>query len=186
MSSDASPEPMDPQADRVYEWDIAEIDDESPPFVYEVTAEKITDYCRAVRYENPIYVNDAAAREVGLPGVLAPPTMFYTYAPQRRVDVMAARGYIAPEQSPTNPRSTPFISTTIRFQGAMVRPGDVITSTTRVVDKSQRRGNKFITFRIVAHNQRGEGVVEYDYVCLWETDRRKLPQDRPSGAQSQE
>ena len=121
-----------------------------------------------------------------MPGVLAPPTMFYTYAPQRRVDVMAARGYIAPEQSPTNPRSTPFISTTIRFQGAMVRPGDVITSTTRVVDKSQRRGNKFITFRIVAHNQRGEGVVEYDYVCLWETDRRKLPQDRPSGAQSQE
>ena len=94
--------------------------------------------------------------------------MMYTYAPQRRSAVIEAHGYIAPEQSQTNARSTPFVSTKVHFQGAYVQPGDVITSTTRVSEKSERRGNKFITFHVSATNQRGEPVVEYDYVCLWE------------------
>ena len=163
--------------ERIYEWDVAVIGDESPPFVYEVTAEKIADYCRAVQYENPVYVSDAAAREIGFPGVFAPPTMLYTYAPQRRQDVVNARGYIAPEQSKQSPRSTPFVSTGVRFQGVLVRPGDVITSTTKVVDKFERRINRFITLRVTAHNQRDEKVAEYDYVCLWETQMCKLPEE---------
>ena len=168
--------------EKVYEWDVAQVGDESPEYVCEVTAETIADYCRAVRYENPTYVNDATARELGFQGVFAPPTMLYTYAPQRRNDVMAARGYIAPEQSAHAPRSTPFVSTDIRFQGTLVRPGDVITSTTVVVDKFQRRDNKFITFRVTAHNQRGELVAEYDYTCLWESPTRKRPPPAPATA----
>ena len=152
----------------IYEWDEAQVGDESPPYVYEVTPEKIADYCRAVRYENPAYVNDAAARELGFPGVFAPPTMIYTYAPQRRAALMEAKGFVAPEQSSTNPRSTPFVSTNVRFQGTLVRPGDAITSVTRVSDKFERRGNKFITFHVSASNQNGETVVEYDYTCIWE------------------
>ena len=161
--------------EKIYEWDVAELGDPSPPFIYDVSAENIADYCRAVRYENPIYVHDAAAREVGFPGVFAPPTMIYTFAPQRRIDLIAAKGYIAPEQSQGNPRSTPFVSTAIRFQGTKVVPGDTITSTTQVVDKFQRRDNKFLTFRVTAYNQRNEMVVEYDYVCLWESSARKTP-----------
>lgn len=165
------------QEEKIYQWDVAEVGDESPPYAYEVSAEKIADYCRAVRYENPVYVNDGAARELGFPGVFAPPTMLYTYAPQRRNDVMASRGYVAPEQAEHNPRSTPFVSTHIRFQGVLVRPGDVVTSTTTVVDKFQRRNNKFITFRVTARNQRGVPVAEYDYTCLWESPTRKRPPD---------
>jgi acyl dehydratase len=185
VGTEASPGPAGPPAERIYEWDIAQVGDTSPPYVYEVTAENIADYCRAVRYENPIYVNDGAAREMGFPGIFAPPTMLYTYAPQRRLDVMSARDYIAPEQSAGSPRSTPFVSTNIRFQGVLVRPDDVITSATTVVDKFERRGNKFITFRVTAHNQRQEKVAEYDYTCLWETRTRRLPQERPSPEQSQ-
>ena len=67
---------------RVYEWDVAQIGDQSPPYAYEVTADKIADYCRAVRYENPIYVNDAAARErdSGRCSLLQP---WYTPTPPR-------------------------------------------------------------------------------------------------------
>ena len=173
-----------PQDEKVYEWDVAEIGDESPPYVYEVTEENIANYSRAVGYENPVYVNDAAAKEVGFPGIFAPPAMVYTYAPQRRHDVMSAKGYIAPEQSRLNPRSTPFVSTNTSFQGILVRPGDLITSTTRVVDKFQRRDNKFITFQVTAYNRQGEKVVQYDYVCLWDTFTRRLPQDRASQDQS--
>ena len=159
---------MSEQPERIYEWELARIGDESPVYVYEVTRENIADYCRAVRYENPIYTSDAAAREAGLPGAMAPPTMMYTYAPQRRSAVIEAQGYIAPEQSQVSPRSTPFVSTRVHFQGTYVRPGDVISSTTHVSDKFERRGNRFITFHVSATNQNGERVVEYDYVCLWE------------------
>jgi acyl dehydratase len=161
--------------EKVYQWEVAEVGDTAPPYVYQVSAERIADYCRAVRYENPVYVNDGAAREQGFPGIFAPPTMLYTYAPQRRNDVMASRGYVAPEQAERNPRATPFVSTHIRFQGVLVRPGDVVTSTTSVVDKFQRRDNKFITFRVTARNQEGTLVAEYDYTCLWESPTRKRP-----------
>ena len=153
----------------IYEWDVVRVGDESPPYLYEVTEEKIVNYCRAARYENPVYVNDAAAKAMGFPGLFAPPTMLYTYAPQRR----RTSGYIAPEESRDKSRSTPFASTSIHFQGGLVRPGDVITSTTTIADKFERRGRRFVTFRIVAHNQRDEKVAEYDYVCLWDTRKRE-------------
>ncbi len=159
---------MTVQPEPIYEWDVAQIGDEAPAYVYEVTRENIADYCRAVRYENPIYTSDGAARQAGLPGTIAPPTMMYTYAPQRRSAVIEAQGYIAPEQSQSNPRSTPFVSTKVHFQGSYVQPGDTITSITRVSEKSERRGNKFLTFHVSATNQHNESVVEYDYVCLWE------------------
>ena len=159
----------------IYEWEVAQLGDTSPPFIYDVTAENIADYCRAVQYENPVYMSDAAAKEAGYAGVLAPPTMIYTFAPQRRIDVIAARGCIAPEQSSTNPRSTPFVATDVHFQGTTVAPGDTITSSTQVINKFQRKDNKFITFRVTARNQRDELVVEYDYVCLWESASRKTP-----------
>ena len=173
-------------SERIYEWDVAEIGDESSPYVYEVTAEKIADYCQAVGYENPVYVNDAAAREVGFPGVFAPPTMLYTYAPQRRHDVMSGKGYIAPEQSSINPRSTPFVSTDIRFQGVLIRPGDVVTSITKVSGRFERRGNKFVIFQVTALNQRDERVAEYDYTCLWEARAKKLPPEHASVESSPE
>ena len=182
MCPEPSTGPTKPQEEKIYEWEVAQVGDESPPYIFEVTAESIADYCRAVRYENPVYVHDAAARELGFSGVFAPPTMLFIYAPQRSYDAMSARGYLTPEQATQSPRSTPFASTEIRFQGVLVRPGDVITSTTSVAAKFERRGDKLITFRVTAYNQRQEMVAEYDYVCLWETRTGKLPSDRRSPA----
>ena len=153
------------------QWDVVEVGDEAPPYVYEMTAESIPHYCRTVGYENPVYVNDASAREMGYPGVFAPPAMAYTYAPQRRTHLRTAGSRAAPGQARAIPRNTAFVSTEIRYQGVLVLPGDVITSTTSIAGKSKRRGAKLITFRVIAHNQRGETVVEYDCVWLW--DRQK-------------
>jgi len=154
-------------AEATYGWDVAEVGDTAPPYVFEVTAEKIAEYCRAARYENPAYTNQAAARDSGLPGLIAPPAMVFTYAPLCRAELMAAKGYITPEQSAERPRATPFVSVAIDFQGVMVAPGDVISSVTSVQDKFQRCGKRFITFRVVAHNQRDELVADYHYTCLW-------------------
>jgi acyl dehydratase len=167
--------------EKIYEWDVAQEGDESPPFVYEVTRQKIADYCKAVRYDNPVYLDDASARAAGFPGVIAPPTMCYTYAPMRRVDLVASRGYVAPEQATKAPRSTPFVASEITFLGALVRPGDVIASTTSVQRKWERKGNRFITFLISGKNQRGETVAEYTYSCIWEYAKGRKVHDDVAG-----
>ena len=154
--------------EKVYEWDIAQVGDESPPYQVEVTRETIAAYCKAVRYENPVYLDEEAARAAGFPGIVAPPTMIFTFCPMRRMDLMNSHGYLAPEQSQVAPRSTPYASADIIFLGALVRPGDAITSTVKVHEKYERRGNKFITFLVSGKNQREEKVVEYLYTCIWE------------------
>ena len=154
--------------DQIYSWEVAQIGDESPPFVYEVTADKIADYCRAVRYENPVYVNDAAAREMGLPAAPAPAAMAYVYAPQRIRNLIAAKDRVAPNRSGQRSHGSDFISTRLRLQGVLVRPGDRITSVTRVVDKTERGDDRFITFGVTARNQRDERVAEYDCVYPWD------------------
>ena len=154
--------------EKIYEWDVAQVGDESPPFLVEVTKESIADYCKAVRYDNPIYLDDAGARAAGFPGIIAPPTMVFSSCPMRRVDIFKAKGYIAPEQSDVAPRSTPYVSGDVKFLGTLVRPGDVISSTVKVYEKYERRGNKFLTFLVTGKNQRGEKVGEYLYTCIWE------------------
>ncbi|MEE8443611.1 MAG: MaoC family dehydratase, partial [Dehalococcoidia bacterium] len=128
--------------EKIYEWDVAREGDESPPFMVEVTQESIADYCNAVRYDNPVYLDDEAAKAAGFPGIIAPPTMVFSFCPMRRVDFIKARGYIAPEQSDVAPRSTPYTSGDVKFLGVLVRPGDVISSTVKVHEKYERKGNK--------------------------------------------
>jgi acyl dehydratase len=144
---------------------VAQLGATAPAQVFEVTAENITQYCRATGYENLGYTNQAAARETGLPGIVAPPAMLFTYAPLRTVELMAAKGGAAPQATPQNPEPLPFVRTTIDFQGVMVVPGDIISSVTSAHDQIQGDGVRFITFRVVAHNQRGELVAEYLYTC---------------------
>ncbi len=152
--------------ERVYEWEVAEVGHESPPITLEVTAENIAGFCRAVRYENPAYLSEGTAQAIGLPGIIAPPAMVYAYAPLQRHEMMKALGYTPPEEA-SKPWTTPFVGSDISYQGVFARPGDAITSVTRVGDKFERKGHKFIRFQVTAHNQRGELVAEYTYTCLW-------------------
>lgn len=150
-----------------YHGEVAQLGAAAPPQLFEVTPESITQYCRAAGYENLAYTNQAAAREAGLPGIVAPPAMLFSYAPLRTVELMAAKGSAAPQETPQNPEHLAFVRTAIDFQGVMVAPGDIISSVTSVHDQFQREGEQFITFRVVAHNQRGELVAEYLYTCQW-------------------
>ncbi len=151
-------------------WEEAQIGDQSPPYSYAVTAEKIADYCRTVGYESPIYVNEQAAKAMGFDGVFAPPAMVFTYAPPRMMELMKVEGCAAP--------TTNFASAELSFQGTIVRPGDQVVSVTSVSDKFEREGNQFITFVVTAHNQRGERVGEYTYTCVWERAKGKGPGQR--------
>jgi acyl dehydratase len=55
--------------------------------------------------------------------------------------------------------------------------GDTITGRRRVLEKYERRGSKFVTFRVEAINQHGELAAEYDYTCIFEyaKGQREVP-----------
>ena len=142
--------------------------DASPPFTVEVTDEQIADFCRAARYENLVYTNQPAARETGLPGIIAPPAMLFAYAPDRLPALIAAQGCVPIASVHGEPVEPPPINIHIRFQGTTVTPEDTIISQTVLANKYQQGEERFLTFLVTAHNQRGELVGDYDVAYLWE------------------
>ena len=152
-------------------WQGVAVGDSSPAYVYEVTAEKIFEFCRAARYENLAYTNQPAAREMGLPGIVAPPSMLFAFAPLLAEGPALQQGFSIEDQREDQGNAAPLAgtgaATSIEFQGAMVTPGDLITSVTSVKDKLQEQGNRFITLQVVAHNQRGDLVADYSSTIPW-------------------
>ena len=108
------------------------------------------------------------------------PTMVLAYAPLLREEIAEANGFIAQEQSKTARRQTPFAKCEIRWHKP-VRDGDTITGTRGVLEKYERRGSRFVTFRVGGVNQRGETAVEYDYTCIFDYagGQREVPGERP-------
>jgi acyl dehydratase len=154
----------------LYEWEIAEIGHRAPVFTYEVTAESIADYCTAVRNDNPLYLDADAASKGPFGTIIAPPTYIFKCAPLRRNEVMHAQGYASPEEK--RDRATPYAKSEIFFERP-IKVGDVISSYVELMDKYERRGNQFVTWKTEATNQDGEKVAEYHYTIIW----RRAPKD---------
>ncbi len=156
------------QEEKIWTWEMMEPGTAGPPMTIEITRESIANYARSVQDSNPIYFDDAAARAEGYESVVAAPTMLFVYAPYDRWEMFNSYGYLAPEQA-KEPRSTPFAGVEVTYQGVPVYPGDVITSVI-TIDHTyvSRSDNKFVTYRIVGHNQRNEKVCDYLYNTIWE------------------
>lgn len=153
-------------AEARWEYDAVEVGQVGPPITIEITVELISQYAVAVRNDNPAYrPSSGATAERGR--ILAMPSMITRVAPLRRHDIAANNGFVALERTSENPRQTPFSKCEVRWF-APLRAGDSITSYGKIVDKYERRNNKFVTFRVEAANQRGEMVAEYDYTCIFE------------------
>lgn len=161
-----------PPDQQIYEWETATIGDSGIPFSMPVTEDGIVEYCRSARYENPVYTSLAAAKEAGHPGSVTPAAMLLAVAPLNLVGVAKAAGCVLPVF--TNADNTPAATgkLTIRFRGAMLQPGDVVTSITSVDNKFQDEKGQFVAFRVIAQNQRGEPVVDYCRAFLWPTSDR--------------
>src|SRR5687767_12882426 len=153
-----------------YSWEIAQVGDSAPPFTYEVTAASIADYCKAIRNENPLYVDEAAAKAGPFGGIVAPPGFAFKCSPLRRNEVMHARGYASPEEK--SEYQTPYAKAEL-FPGRPIRPGDSITSYITLEEKYERRGNTFITWRVKAVDAEGKPTHEYTYTIIW----RQAPKD---------
>ncbi len=163
--------------ERLWDYDAVEPGQAAQPTAVTITAEQIAEYANIAQNPDPRYQVGNGSDEYG--GAPVPmPTMAVSYAPLLRAEIAENNGFVALEQSRTARRQTPFAKCEARwFRPAFV--GDTITGVGRVLEKYERRGSKFVTFRIEAENQRGEPVGQYDYTCIFQYahGQRSVPPD---------
>ena len=147
------------QAEKLWTYEAVEPGQHGAETVVAITVENISGYADVALNDDPLYRGPGAT--------LAMPTMVLAYAPLLREEIAEANGFIAQEQSKTARRQTPFAKCEIRWRQP-VRNGDTITGTRGVLEKYERRGSRFVTFRVGGVNQRGETAVEYDYTCIFD------------------
>jgi acyl dehydratase len=127
------------------------------PFTFEVDKSKIRELAQALGDDNPIFYDDAAAKAAGLPGIVAPPTfatLFKMWGEAGSATHIKAMG-----------------GDVLRLlhgeeeyeYHALIRPGDVITGQTTVLNIEEKEGRsshlEFVKMQTDYHNQRGELVV---------------------------
>jgi acyl dehydratase len=144
--------------ERLWTFDAVEVGQRGVPVSVVITAADIAEYARVSQNSDPFY------QVVGAPAM---PTMLLSYAPLFRDQVAANNGFTALEVSRTARRQTPFTKCECRWQ-AQVHAGDEITSERWVQEKYERRGSRFVVFRVTARNQHGLLVGEYDYTCIFD------------------
>ncbi len=148
------------QQEKLWDFESVEPGQVGNETIVEITAENIAEYARVALNPDPRY-------QPGASGLVAMPTMVLSYAPLLREEIAEANGFVAYEVSKTARRQTPFAKCEARWFQPVV-PGDTITGRRRVLEKYERRGSKFVTFKVEAINQRGEKAAEYDYTCIFE------------------
>jgi acyl dehydratase len=144
----------------VYEWAAAEVGDTAPDKTVIMTRELIALYVNTSGDNNPLYTDQAFARAHGLPDVAVPVSMAVRIAPGKRSTIIRHKGY----QHPVRP--TPFARWECETF-APVQPGDVITSES-FLDEKYERGRKYLVWKVIGRNQRGEIVVVHRATNAWE------------------
>ena len=124
--------------------------------VYAVCREKIREYAHATGETDPRHLDPDAARAAGYADVVAPPMFAAVYSmpamgpalfdPEVGIDfarmVHGAQEFVWPDPP------TPVVA------------GDEITTEAELVERAERGGLSFFTFRTLSTNQRGETVCE--------------------------
>ncbi len=159
-------------AERLWTFEAVEPGQYGAETVVEITPENIAGYAEVAL--------NGDSRYRGAKATLAMPSMVLAYAPLLREEIAEANGFVALEQSKSARRQTPFAKCEIRWRQP-VAAGDVITGRRGTLEKYERRGSRFVTFRVEGVNQRGETAVEYDYTCIFDYSQgqREAPGERP-------
>ena len=124
------------------------------PGVYEIEKGMLLRFVQAIDDPNPLWQNEEHARKSRYGGIVAPPTFILTIGfEQIQQQILAS-----------------ITSGTLLHGDTMlecykpVRPGDVITATTKITNIRQRQGDKgrtiFVNFEITYINQRQELVAK--------------------------
>ena len=157
-------------AERLWTYDAVRVGQVGADTQITLSAEDVAEYAACAQNPDPRYrAPSNAALSNGAPAqrTMAMPTMALTYAPLLRDEIAEANGFVAQERSQTARRQTPFAKCEIRWYRP-VYAGETLTGTRRVYQKYERRGSKFVTFRVSAFDEAGAVAASYDYTCIFE------------------
>ncbi|MCY4529494.1 MAG: hypothetical protein OXD46_10760 [Chloroflexi bacterium] len=147
---------------RTWDYDAVEVGQRAQPIVKMVTPDSIVRHASASRSMNPDHFSDAPP--------FAMPSQIFSLAPKNRAGVAENNGMTV-----ITAHATPFAKAEGRWY-APIRLGDTVTSVATVLEKYERRGSKFVTLRLEAHNDRGEKLGEVDHTSIFEFRRSDRPQ----------
>ena len=156
---------QDATAERLWTYDTVRVGQAGAETQVTLTGEDIAEYAACAQNPDPRYKLPAPGGDSDR--MVAMPTMALTYAPLLRDEIAEANGFVAQERSVTARRQTPFAKCEIRWYRP-VYAGETLTASRRVYEKYDRRGSKFVTFRVSAFDQAGAVVASYDYTCIFE------------------
>jgi len=144
-----------------------------PGTPYEVSRVKIMEFAVAISDPNPVYRDRAAARQVGYPDVIAPPTFGVVVA--LPASIAAARDAFPGTGSPV------VVHVDQHFDYARpIRAGDVLHAESAVTGIREVRGSVMVTTRTEIRAADGE------HICTAHMTLAKLPgngnSDRPRHA----
>ena len=125
---------------------------EFPATTYEVGKEKIREYATVIGLDNPVYFDREAAQGAGYRDVVAPPMFCVVYCGPALgpalFDPDVAMNFAA------------MVHGGQEFEwGEPACSGDVITTTAKCLDISEKDGKGFYVFESVSVNQNGNEVV---------------------------
>lgn len=153
---------------KTWDYKAVEVGQRAQPIVTEVTPDSIVRHASTSRSANPGHYSDATP--------LAMPTQIFSLAPKNRAGVAENNGMTV-----ITTHATPFAKCEGRWF-APIRLGDTVTSVATVLEKYERRGNKFVTLRLEAHNGRGEKLAEIDHTSIFEFGKRVKSRPDSRGA----
>ena len=127
------------------------------PFTVEVDKSKIRELAQALGDDNPVFVDDEAAQAAGLPGIVAPPTYPALFK-------MWGEGGSSPHIKTIGGNVLRLLHGEESYEYfGLIRPGDVITGQTKVVDITEKEGRgstlDIVKLQTDYRNQHGELVV---------------------------
>jgi acyl dehydratase len=123
-----------------------------PTPAYEVGREKIREFAEAVGDTNPAYTDAAAARELGHPDVIAPPTFVFSIT-------FKAAGQVVQDPQLGLDYSRVVHGDQRFVYSRPVRAGDRLSVTSTIESVKSMAGNDILDVRGEVHDASGEHVV---------------------------
>ena len=132
----------------------AKIGEEGEPRVYEIEKGMIQRFVQAIDDPNPLWQDEEYAKKSQYGGIIAPPTFILIIGFEQ----------IQQQVSQSIPYGTVLHGATDLECYQPIRPGEVVTVTTKIANIRQRQGKMgkmaFITFETTYKNQRQELVAK--------------------------
>ncbi len=140
-------------------FDEMEIGMEFPPTTYTLTEGTVAKYIEAMEDRNPLYLDEEEAKRAGFEGVIAPATTACLYT--KPTNILSG---LKPRKRPAS--GSIHAAQRYEFLG-VVKPGEVITSKSKVVDKYVKKERNYVVIETHCFNKKGEKVAVGEITTIW-------------------